>query len=196
MKRRPRTPGKRKGVWPLPSVGERRVPAHGPPGSFWEDRKDRRHCGVDIRATFGSEVVSIDDGLVSEVGTFTEADVVPYWNETFYVIVEEDGGQFVKFAELGEVEVRAGDRIRSGQKLGRVGSVLDPEKIDDGSPSYIRRLKDEGQISMLHLEIYRSRPEPSDQYRGGNWFGTGKPKGLIDPTSRLDALSIQQDEAE
>jgi hypothetical protein len=57
-------------------------------------------------------------------------------------------------------------------------------------------MKDEGRLSMLHLQIYRSRPDPSDQYRGGNWFGTGKPKDIIDPACRLGALSIQQDEAE
>jgi len=189
LKGRPPAPGKMKGVWPIPGDLRRTVPEKGKPGSFMEDRSDRRHCGVDLYAPVGSKVVSIDDGLVLEVGTFTEGEVVPYWKETFYVIVEEDGGRFVKYAELETVEVRVGERVRSGQRLGRVGSVLDPEKIDDDSPAYIRRLQEEGNVSMLHLEMYSSRPEPSDLYRGGNWFGAGEPRGLIDPTRLLAAIS-------
>lgn len=189
MKGRPRAPGKRKGVWPIPGDLQRAVPQRGTPGSFMEDRSDRRHCGVDLYAPTGLEVVSIDDSVVVEAGRFSGPDIVSYWKETFYVIVEEDGGRFVKYAELEAVEVRVGERVRSGQRLGRVGSVLDPGKIDDDSPAYIRRLKEVGAVSMLHLELYSSRPEPSDLYRGGNWFGAGKPHGLIDPTRRLAAIS-------
>jgi hypothetical protein len=68
---------------------------------------------------------------------------------------------------------------------------LDPERIDDLAPGYIRRLQEVGKVSMLHLELYRSRPEPSDLYRGGNWFGTGEPGGLIDPTRLLAAISTR-----
>ncbi|MDF0590794.1 M23 family metallopeptidase [Candidatus Methanocrinis natronophilus] len=177
------------GVWPLPGDLRKAVHQRGEPGSFLEDRGDRRHCGVDIYAPQGSQVVSITDGLVFDVGVFTEPGEVPYWKKTFYVVVQGDGGLFVKYAELGVVDVRAGESIRSGERLGRVGSVLDPEKIDDLAPGYIRRLQEEGKVSMLHLELYRSLPEPSDLYRGGNWFGTGEPGGLIDPTRLLAAIS-------
>jgi hypothetical protein len=42
---------------------------------------------------------------------------------------------------------------------------------------------------MLHLELYASRPESSERYRGGNWFGPGRPRGLLDPTDLLIASS-------
>ncbi|UEC43733.1 MAG: hypothetical protein METHAR1v1_1660006 [Methanothrix sp.] len=114
------------GVWPLPGDLRRAVPPRGEPGSFLEDRGDRRHCGVDIYAPQGSQVVSISDGLVFDAGVFTEPGEVPYWKKTFYVVVQGDGGLFVKYAELEVVDVRAGEPIRSGERLGRVGSVPRP----------------------------------------------------------------------
>lgn len=176
------------GAWPLPGV-ERLVPARGSPGSFWEDRGDRRHCGVDLYAPAGSKVASIGEATVLEVGPFTNPRSVPYWNETLYLLVEDEGGRFFKLAELASAEVRVGDRIESGQILGRVGSVLNPMKIDDRAPAYIRGLKDRGRTAMLHLELYASRPESSERYRGGNWFGPGRPRGLLDPTDLLIASS-------
>lgn len=85
--------------------------------------------------------------------------------------------------------MRVGDRLRSGQIIGQVGSVLNPEKIDDDAPAYIKSLKDEGDSSMLHFELYRSRPEVSERYLGGNWFGHRKPEGLLDPTDHLVTIS-------
>lgn len=175
------------GAWPLP-VGGRQVPAGGSPGSFWEDRGDRRHCGVDLYGPAGSEVVSIGEATVLEVGPFTSPRSVPYWNETLYLLVEDESGRFVKLAELASVEVMEGDRLASGQILGRVGSVLNPEKIDGRAPAYIRGLRDRGSTSMLHLELYGSRPASSERYRGGNWFGPGRPRGLLDPTDLLIAI--------
>ena len=189
MKRSHKAEAEKKFAWPLSEDRSRRVPSQRESGSFAEDRGDRRHCGVDLYAPAGSKVVSIDDGLVVEVGPFTSPEMIPYWNETFFVIVENESGLFVKYAELEAVEVKPGDRLRAGDVVGLVGSVLNPEKIDGDAPAYIRELKERGRPSMLHLELYESRPEPSERYRGGNWFGEGKPKGLLDPTRLLAAVS-------
>ena len=78
-------------------------------------------------------------------------------------------------------------------EVGRVGSVLNPEKINDETPEYIKKLKEASDSSMLHFELYESRPEFSKRYLGGNWFGSEKPRGLLDPTRRLVALSKESD---
>lgn len=148
-------------AWPLPGDRSRRIPIHGFPGSFAEDRGDRLHCGVDLYAPAGSEVVSIDDGLVVEVGHFTSPRMIPYWNETFYAIVENEGGLFVKFAEMEAVEVNPDDRLSSGDLVGLVGSVLNPEMIDDDAPAYIRDLIERERPSMLHLASTRPGQNPS-----------------------------------
>ena len=189
MTRSPEFEAEKKFAWPLPEDRSRQVPSPREAGSFAEDRRDRRHCGVDLYAPAGSVVVSIDDGLVVEVGPFTSPKIIPYWNETFCVIVENESDLFVKFAELATVKVEPGDRLRAGDAVGLVGSVLNPEKIDGDAPAYIRDLKERGRPSMLHLELYNSRPEPSERYLGGNWFGEGEPKGLLDPTGLLAAVS-------
>jgi len=176
-------------VCPINEGCSRPVPSRGSPGSFWEERGDRHHCGVDLYASTGSKVVSVEDAVVLEVGIFTSPRIIPYWNKTSYILVENEDGLCAKFAELARVDVRSGDRLSPGQTVGLIGSVLNPEKIDDGAPAYIKKLKVAGDSSMLHFELYRSRPGISKEYLGGNWFGEGVPPGLLDPTDRLVAIS-------
>ena len=57
-----------KKYWPVPDSYSKYIPVNGNPGSFWEDRNDRHHCGIDIYAPIGSDVVSIEDGQVIETG--------------------------------------------------------------------------------------------------------------------------------
>jgi len=77
--------------WPVPNSYSKKAPIKGDPGSFWEDRGDRRHCGIDIYAPAGSEVISIDDGTVIGMDSFTSKDKISYWNETNYVLIKNQG---------------------------------------------------------------------------------------------------------
>lgn len=74
--------------WPIPNSYSKKTPIRGAPGSFWKNRDDRYHCGIDIYAPNGSDVISIEDGKVIETGTFTSPDKNPYWNTTFYVLIK------------------------------------------------------------------------------------------------------------
>ena len=65
------------------------VPQKGEAGSFWEDRGDRYHCGVDLYAPENTEVVSVERGIVAETGLMTSPEILPYWNPTYYVIIEQ-----------------------------------------------------------------------------------------------------------
>jgi murein DD-endopeptidase MepM/ murein hydrolase activator NlpD len=171
--------------WPVPESHSRRLPQGGEPGSFWENRDDRYHCGVDIYAPKGSAVRAIEEGEVIDVGEFTSPEVLPYWNRTYYILVRHHDGVVSKYAELEKVNIRVGDFVRGGQVIGLVGSVLNPEKITETSPSYIRRLKENGNQSMLHFELYEGTPARPANYLGGNSFGGKKPKNLLDATSYL-----------
>ena len=62
--------------WPVPNSHSKIVPTAGSPGSFWEDRGDRHHSGIDIYAPEGSNVLSIEDGKVIDIGIFTSPDRV------------------------------------------------------------------------------------------------------------------------
>jgi len=173
-------------VWPLAGFRKGAVPRTGP-GSFWEDRGDRRHCGVDLYAPQGTAVLAMDEGEVVRVGVMTSPRRNPYWNMTRYVVLRH-GPVFVKYGELGRVDVRTGEKILSGRKIGEVGLVLDKDRIRPDSPLYIRRLGRRNP-SMLHLEFYREKPAVRGRhYLGGNWFAEGRPAGLLDPTPVLSDL--------
>lgn len=164
-----------------------RIPQRGEAGSFWEDRGDRYHCGVDLYAQENTEVLSIGDGIVIETGLMTSPEILPYWNPTYYVIIEHSYG-FCKYGELSGLPIRKGDTIESGKLIGYVGKVLNSEKIDKSCPLYIQKLKNKNP-SMLHFELWKDQPITTHKnYLGGNWFSKEKPENLIDPTRLLESL--------
>ncbi len=171
--------------WPVPNSYSEKVPIKGAEGSFWEDRGDRRHCGIDIYAPKGSKVISIDNGKVIDIGIFTSPNILPYWNLTKYVIVQSENDLFFKYAELEYITVDIGQIINAGDIIGTIGSVLKINKISHKSPKYIQEIKKNKNSSMLHFEVYSSIPSKSNKYLGGNWFGDKKPKNLEDPTSLI-----------
>ena len=173
-------------IWPVADSFSKSLPRAGEPGSFWEDRGDRRHCGVDIYAPFGSAVQALDDGTVLETGVFTTARQCPYWNDTFYVIVQHVSGVIARYAELAHIKVMHGEMIKIAGVIGIVGKVLDVTKIDNSSPAYIQRLKEANTPAMLHLEYYAALPKGSADYLGGNWFAVDRPQNLLDPSLFLN----------
>jgi hypothetical protein len=176
-------PGQKR-YWPLPDT-ERTFPEEGGAGSFWEDRGDRHHAGLDLYAPAGTRVVSIEDGKVLSTGIFTSPDRVPYWNRTCQVTIAHASGVFCRYAELRDVTVQAGREVYGGEIIGHVGEVLNLSRIEAGSPPYIWKLKERGRLSMLHLEVFTSAPGPDPSYVGGNWFSSEKPAYLADPAHIL-----------
>ncbi len=168
--------------WPVPNSFSKNLPEKGS-GSFWEDRGDRWHCGVDIYAPEGSKVIAIEDCKVLKIGLFTNPERADYWNFTYFALVKQKDEKFCKYAELGEVLIKEGDFVKAGSQIGTVGLVLNPWKIDEESPIYIQKLKENP--SMLHFETYSGSPEESEEYLGGNWFGVKKPKKLLNPVIYL-----------
>jgi len=165
-----------------------RIPRKGEPGSFWEDRGDRYHCGVDLYAPENTEVVSVEGGIVTETGLMTSPELLPYWNPTYYVIIEHEKGLFCKYGELACFSVKKGDKLEPGSLIGHVGMVLNSDKIDKSCPLYIQKLKNKNP-SMLHFEVWKNEPITAHRhYLGGNWFADEKPKNLVDPVEYLESI--------
>jgi len=171
--------------WPVPKSYSKSFPNENTPGSFWEGRDDRYHCGIDIYAPVGSNVLSVYSGFVIEIGIFTDNKTIPYWNETKYIIIKNQDGIFCKYAELKDVEVKEKDFVKAGQLIGHVGLVLNNKKITKKSPLYIQKIKKKNNFSMLHFEAYKSLPLKNKKYLGGNWFGNKKPNNIINPSNYL-----------
>ena len=177
--------------WPAPKSFSKNIPALGSSGSFWEDRDDRYHCGIDIYAPEGSAVVSIEDSKVIEIDVFTSPKKIPYWNTTYYILLKNKTGYVCKYAELRNVTASIDKIVEAGQLIGQVGLVLNTKKITENSPLYIKKIKRTGNNSMLHFELYNLPPNLFNKYLkylGGNWFGSTKPKNLLDPTNYLTSI--------
>lgn len=73
------------------------------------------HTGVDIGADTGTEVVAAADGTVADSGN----------DETYgnYAVIEHTGGYATVYAHLGSVFVKSGDSIKTGEKVGKIGST-------------------------------------------------------------------------
>ncbi|MEA3457926.1 MAG: M23 family metallopeptidase [Candidatus Thermoplasmatota archaeon] len=171
--------------WPIPDSYSKKLPKSGEAGSFWEDRKDRFHCGIDIYAPRYSKVLSIEDGEVIDTGIFTSPDSLHYWNTTQHIVIGLKDGGYCLYAELEDVQVSKGDFVNSGKIIGHVGQVLNKNKIGKDCPAYIQELVGKKHSSMLHFELYKTLPADSEKYLGGNWFEKDKPEWLSDPTELL-----------
>ncbi|KYK23645.1 hypothetical protein AYK25_06575 [Thermoplasmatales archaeon SM1-50] len=174
--------------WPVPNSYSKNIPINGYPGSFWEDRDDRRHCGIDIYAPEWSDVIAIENGKVINIGLFTSSLWVPYWNTTYYILIKNTTSYICKYAELRDVNVHIDEKVNSGQLIGHVGQVLNSQNITKESPSYIKRLLRKKKLSMLHLELLKVPVINIEEYLGGNWYGSKKPSYLVDPTSYLSSI--------
>ena len=178
--------------WPVPNSYSKKVPIKGAPGSFWEDRGERRHCGIDIYAPAGSEILSIDDGTVLKTGIFTTPETFSYWYVTKFVLIKNQDDILCKYAELKDIVVKTNDIVKAGQLIGYVGTVLNADKITESSPQYIQKIKENSNLSMLHFEVYRSKPFETRKYLGGNWLRTEKPKNLLNPRRFLDENNVDK----
>ena len=169
--------------WPVPQSYSREIPEEGV-SSFWKNRKDRYHCGVDIYAPPHSSVIAIENCEVIERGIFTSPQIFKHWKETYYVLVKNLTGLFVRYAELSEIWVEEGAKVKGGNEIGRIGKVIDEERLEN-APDYIKNLVKEKRTSMLHIEVYSKKPEKSNLYIGGNWFSDKKPEGILNPVDYL-----------
>ena len=180
-------------TWPLPNSFEEIIPKKGNEGAFWQERAGFFNCGVDIFGPEGSEVVAIDEGVVIDIGKFSSADESNYLNTTFYVIVRTIEKINYKYAELGDAIVEVGQRIKTGEIIGRLRKMVNPEMFDENTPFSVRESNFNLQSAKLHLELYKAPMMEVRPYDKGLFMGEEKPKSLLDPNVYLLGLNKNQD---
>jgi murein DD-endopeptidase MepM/ murein hydrolase activator NlpD len=114
----------------------------GPDSRFGADRGDHIHAGQDMSAAQGTPLAAIRAGRISYVG-------YQAGGAGNYVVLDADGEVFdyvYMHLETGSTSVSGGERVRTGQRIARVGST--------GASTG----------PHLHFEIWR-----------GPWFGGGEP---------------------
>ena len=72
-----------------------------------------RHAGIDIRASTGTPVLAAADGIVLRTGSQVYAGRL--------IVVEHDMDLTTAYYHLSAVEVMAGQAVRRGEIIGRVG---------------------------------------------------------------------------
>ena len=78
--------------------------------------KKTPHLGIDLKAKKGTPVLSIERGLVVYVGQqFTGYGKV--------IVIEHDLNWSSLYAHLNSFQVRLGQRVKKGQKIGTVGNT-------------------------------------------------------------------------
>lgn len=139
-----------------------------PPGAFGANRSGRAHAGCDLYAPLGTWIHAIAAGTVT---------LGPYYFYAGTYALEVDHGDFV--ARYGEIQretpVRKGDKVKAGQRIGRVGHLVNIAVKSD----------------MLHLELYRgsaSGPltvKGADSAKRADGVPFQRRKDLMDPTPLL-----------
>lgn len=147
---------------------ETELPVGAHPGAFGAVRKHHRHEGVDLYCEPWDPVYAIEDGVVVLIEDFTGPQAgSPWWHDTRAIHIEGASGVFV-YGEVSEVaSLRMGDRIKRGDHLAFVRTVL---KEDKGRP-----------MTMLHLELYAHGHRGSVEWKSD----APRPQGLNDPTPFL-----------
>ena len=167
------------------------LPVSGHVGAFGVKRKHHYHEGVDLYAPEGTVVRAVEDGVIVRVGYFTGPKVdMPWWEETWAVMVEGESGvvvygeiipcsdimhapytdEVLPYSEFNCTYFRTS--VKAGDPIGTVKRVL---KTDKGRP-----------MSMLHLEL---RKHGTTDWSG--WYKeTGRPENLLDPTPYLLRTSL------
>ena len=168
-------------IWPVPDSFSKVLPKKGTLGSFWENRGDRYHCGVDIFAPVDSPVLSVQNGKVIDIGKFTSASDAQYLNDSYYIIIKTPQNLNIKYAEVDNILVRIGDFVNAGQKIASIKKALNEEHLSHSTPQYLRDMIAKGLVSMLHLEAYISPISEVKPYLFGNFLGEQKPYSIVDP---------------
>lgn len=79
--------------------------------NFWA-----RHAGIDVASSMGVSVVAADSGYVQVVG----------WDNSGYgnmILINHGNGYVTRYAHLSAFAVQAGQSVKRGQLIGRVGST-------------------------------------------------------------------------
>jgi murein DD-endopeptidase MepM/ murein hydrolase activator NlpD len=75
----------------------------------------RRHAGMDFRASYGTPIVAVTDGVVSSAGRAGGCGNA--------VRINHDGGIATRYCHMSRMAVSAGQGVRRGQVIGYVGST-------------------------------------------------------------------------
>jgi murein DD-endopeptidase MepM/ murein hydrolase activator NlpD len=99
-----------------PVPGKKITTPYGKPGRLW---KTGYHVGADYAAPSGTPIVAVKDGKVLEAKNGTT------WGAAYGIaaVIDHGGGIRAIYAHMSKIDVKTGDTVKEGQKIGEVGST-------------------------------------------------------------------------
>jgi murein DD-endopeptidase MepM/ murein hydrolase activator NlpD len=95
----------------LPIVNGKITTAYKKKGKMWSKGY---HTGIDMAVPVGTEVVAVADGKIEPAN----------WGKSYGIqAVQKVEGGWVIYAHLSKLEVKAGDKVVKGQKIGLSGNT-------------------------------------------------------------------------
>ncbi len=104
-----------KAVPPKKGTGTFAYPTRGRLSSKFGQRWGRSHTGIDLAAPIGTAVNAADGGVITWVGTKGAYGKL--------IIVDHGGGFTSYYGHLSKYNVKVGDKVHKGQKIGAVGNT-------------------------------------------------------------------------
>ncbi len=155
-----------KTFWPLPSV-KKAVPKSKSKKGFASNRRGNRfHCGTDIPASCGTDVIAIEEGIVKNIFLFTYPSLDKYnrYKKSYAIAIQHTNGNYGVYCEVQKPKLTIGQKIKAGQKIAKVKRIFSYNSIH----------------TMLHFEYHSKLPKKTTR-----WYQNKKPKGLLNSTKYL-----------
>lgn len=118
----------------------------------------RMHAGIDFRASYGSPIYAVTDGVVQFAGR--------HGGHGNYVKLSHGGGLGTGYAHMSRIAVRSGQNVRRGQVIGYVGSTglstgphlhyemyRNGRTVDPSSVQFVNR----AQLAGAELQSFRAQ---------------------------------------
>lgn len=161
-------------MWfPINLTKVRGIPINNHPGAYGALRRHDIHTGVDLYVDERDWVFAMESGIVVKKERFTGTDDCKWWKPTDCVVVKSES-RFLLYGEI-ESDLKVGDAVVQGQKIGDVVPVLPVEKIRSDIPEHSN--------CMLHLECMDLTYD-CQEFPVWTTF-ENKPNYLLDPTPFL-----------
>ncbi len=155
----------KKYCWPI-NVEKKEFPEDSARKFKAKRNNNRFHTGTDLMTKEGTDVFSIEKGIVKKIFLFTYPGLDDYndYLNTYAVVIENEDGNYALYGEVRNVKVKEGQEVNPGDKIAEVGRIFE----------------DRPNHTMLHFEYHSKIPNETTK-----WYKNKKPEGLLNSDEYL-----------